>query len=232
MTSKADIDVNARYGYMRNRFGDQRPQANGYRLGSFFNREQQVLLNALRKDDEPILDAACGSGLMLAPLVPQERQIIGLDFNEDACLGAQGNGIFIIRGDAFNIPLATKSVGQIVNCQFLNQQPTDKTKLFIEECARVLQHDGRLIILWRHAQSMVHKSAHSIFTFLDKFSGQPEFPQHTHPIEEIKNFAENANLEVEQEAVTLPFFKRDTIPVDSLWANIIGASLFIILRKK
>lgn len=227
----ADKDIDSRYKFLRDRHGETNPQANGYRVGSFFEREQRVLLSALDRQNGPFLDVACGSGLMLTPLLQEGHDICGLDFNEDACEAAHENGIQILRGDAFNMPLKDESIGQIVNCQFLNQQPPEQTKQFIEECARVLKSGGQLIILWRHANSMIHKTAHTMFTIMDRFTGQPPFPQYEHPLEEIKDFATAAGLQVEKEAVTLPFLKPDMICANGMRAKIIGASLFIVLKK-
>ena len=228
---QADKDTDARYKFLRDKHGESNPQANGYRLGSFFEREQRVLLSSLNRDMGPFLDIACGSGLMLSPLLDEGHDVYGLDYNDDACEAALQNGVKIIRGDAFGLPLPDASIGQIVNCQFLNQQPPEQTRKFIEESARVLKSGGQLIILWRHARSFAHKSAHAVFTFMDKFTGQPPFPQYEHPMEEIKQYAADAGMTVEHEAVTLPFFKPDYIQSDSLAANLVGASLYIVLKK-
>lgn len=228
---QADKDVDARYEFLRNRHGKTNPQANGYRLGSFFEREQRVLLSALDVNSGPFLDVACGSGLMLSPLLEQGHIVYGLDFNADACIAAQENGIRILRGDAFNMALPDGCIGQIVNCQFLNQQPPEQTQKFIEESARVLKYGGQLIILWRHARSFIHLASHAVFTFKDKFTGQPPFPQYEHSFKEIKNFAERVGLSVQKESVTLPFLKPDMISPNALGANIIGASQFIVLKK-
>ncbi|MGB1076931.1 MAG: class I SAM-dependent methyltransferase [Bdellovibrionales bacterium] len=228
----ADKDTDARYEFLRNRHGKTNPQANGYRVSSFFQREQRIILSALDKENGPFLDVACGSGLMLEPLVKEGHTVYGLDFNSDACAGAKSNGINILRGDAFHMPLPDNTIGQIINCQFLNQQTTQQTEKFIQESARVLKKGGRLIILWRHANSMIHKSSHAVFTLLDKFTGQPPFPQYEHPMKEIQSFANEAGLAVLQDAVTLPFLKPDTICSNGLAAKIIGASLFVVLEKR
>ena len=228
---KADKDTDARYEFLRNRHGKKNPQANGYRIGSFFEREQRIISSALEKENGPFVDVACGSGLMLEPLLKDGHTVYGLDYNKDACIGARDNGITILRGDAFQMPFPDNTIGQIINCQFLNQQTADQTQKFIEESARVLKKGGRLIILWRHARSVIHKTSHTVFTFLDKFTGQPPFPQYEHPMQEIKDFAENAGLNVKKEAVTMPFLKPDTICSDGIPAKVIGASLFIVLEK-
>jgi SAM-dependent methyltransferase len=228
---KADKDVDARYAYLRERHGEANPMANGYRLGSFFEREQRVLLSAIDQHNGPFLDIACGSGLMLAPLLAEGKQVYGLDFNAEACIAARQNKIKVMRGDAFNLPLPDGVIGQIVNCQFLNQQPAEQTQKFIHESARVLKQGGQLVILWRHARSLIHKTSHAVFTFKDKFTGQPPFPQYEHPFDEIKKCAIEAGLAVEKEAVTLPFLRPDMVSPSALVSNILGASQFIVLKK-
>lgn len=229
---KADKDVDARYEFLRGRHGEKNSKANGYRLESFFAREQRLLLKAIDRENGPFLDIACGSGLMLEPLKKEGQEVFGIDFNTDACEAALGNGIQITRGDAFTLPFADNTIGQIVNCQFLNQQPPAETQKFIEESARVLKTSGQLIILWRHARSVIHRTAHSVFTFMDKFTGQPPFPQYEHPIEEIEGFAKGAGLETVDKAVTLPLLKPDIVNADGIAANVMGASLYIVLKKK
>ncbi|MCE7887353.1 MAG: class I SAM-dependent methyltransferase [Alphaproteobacteria bacterium PRO2] len=226
-----DKDVDARYKYLRNRHGAVNSAANGYRLDRIFKRDQEALLSAIDPQNGPFLDIACGSGLMLAPLLNKGQDVYGLDFNADACAAAHANGIKIIRGDAFNIPLPDAVIGHIVNCQFLNQQPAAQAEKFIQESARVLKPDGKLVILWRHARSFIHISAHAVFTIMDKFSGQPPFPQYAHSFNEIESFAAKAGLNVEKKAVTLPFFSLQMISPDAPGANIIGASQFIVLKK-
>ena len=228
---QADSEVDARYAFLRTRHGSENPQANGYRLGGFFLREQRVLLSFLDHEEVPVFDVACGSGLMLSPLLQQGRQVYGLDFNHDGCCDAAHNGLRVVRGDAFNMPMADDSVGQIVNCQFLNQQSARQTQKFITEGARVLKTGGKMLILWRHADSLVHILSHTVFTFLDRFTGQPPFPQYRHPMEEIEEYATRSGLVVDYKAVTLPFLKPDLIPYGRFLHRLIGASLFIVLKK-
>lgn len=231
MTAKADKQVDARYGYMRGRFGTRNAQANGYRFQRFFEREQRVVTSELTNTSGPLLDIACGSGLMVGALEGHRSLKLGLDFNADACLAAQQNGMTVMRGDAFNIPLADGTVGCIVNCQFLNQQTPENAKIFVNECARILRPGGRLIILWRHARSFVHQSAHAVLTLLDQFSGQPSFPQFTHPHSEICDYGREAGLIIEKQAVTLPALGPDTVQPGGLTSNVFGASLLLVASK-
>lgn len=228
---EADRDVDARYGWLRDRHGGGAPQANGYLLSSFFEREQRLLLSRLDRHAGPFLDIACGSGLMLAPLAAEGLTVHGLDFNEEACGAARDNGIAVIRGDAFNLPFADASIGQIVNCQFLNQQTTEQARRFIAESARVLRPGGQVLILWRHARSLLHVATHGLFGIFDRVTGKPAFPQFVHPLARVAADARGCGLEVRHRAVTLPAFRPATIGPDNPLAAILGASLFIVLAK-
>ncbi len=232
MTMKADEQVDALYNTMRGTYGAQDAGANGYRFHSFFEREQRLLLDHLDVACEPILDVACGSGLMLLPLQRQGVDVSGLDFNEDACADARANGFPIVQGDAFNLPFPANSFGQIVNCQFLNQQPADKTQRFVEEAARVLRQGGSLLILWRHADSLLHRSAHAVFRMADRVTGnQPGFPQYSNPLADVERYASEAGLSLVESAVTLPVLRQDRVAAHSIAAKLFGASLFARFEK-
>ena len=118
----ADQHTDKMYDALRSQWG-KHARANGYQLNSFFLSEQAIVLSALQEKQFPIVDLACGSGLMVLPIATDQNQIFGLDFNADACSGARTLGLNVVRGDVFHLPFADDSVGQLVNCQFLNQQP-------------------------------------------------------------------------------------------------------------
>ena len=80
-----------------------------------------------------VLDACCGSGLMLLPLLEKNKAIFGIDFNVDACRSAARNGFPILRGDAYSMPLADGCIDEVINCQFFNQQSSDGVAAFVDE---------------------------------------------------------------------------------------------------
>jgi len=227
----ADRDVDSRYASMRSRFGGTNPQANGYRSVAFFRREQRVLMRAIGTRQEPVCDIGCGSGLMLLPLARSGCCVIGLDFNSAACHAAKANGLATVRGDAFRLPFQDGSIGEIVNCQFLNQQTPEHAAAMVSECARVLKRGGRLFILWRHARSAIHLIAHFAFSTIDRVLGRPQFPQFTHSLASVRACGRRAGFVVAREAVTLPGLGPDCISARNPLSLLVGASLFIELRK-
>ena len=109
----ADKDVDARYKVLRDRYGTSRAEANGYRFNSFFEREQRLLLEALDRNMPPFLDVACGSGLMLHPLLAEGYQVVGLDYNADACDGRMGTGLILFAGMRLRCLLTTGQLGRL-----------------------------------------------------------------------------------------------------------------------
>ena len=225
----ADQQTNKMYDALRSQWG-KRARANGYQLNSFFLSEQSIVLSALQENQFPIVDLACGSGLMVLPIATDQNQVFGLDFNADACNGARTLGLSVVRGDVFQLPFADDSVGQLVNCQFLNQQPIAETDAFLSECSRVLNTGGRLVITWRHAQSWLHRLA----TVWLKLRRDPaaEFPQYTHPINDIEQVAASYQLRAVTREVTYPFKRAANMTPKHALANVLGASFFAVFVKQ
>ena len=228
----ADREVDSLYRSLRGRYGADNARANGYRYHGYFLREQAMLFAALEQPASgTVVDIACGSGLMLQPLIGGACRVVGVDFNVDACHDARTSGLAVIRGDAFALPLATASVDQAVNCQFLNQQSRDNAKRFVAEAGRVLRPGGRLVIVWRNGGSLIHKLAHAIFSALERLAGHPTFPVVDHDIAAVEADARAAGLDVAARYATFPPFGWQTTRPASLAARLIGASYVLVLRK-
>jgi SAM-dependent methyltransferase len=230
-TPSADRNVDRLYGSLRGRFGTGSARANGYRYHGYFLREQSLVLAALGPPRGVVLDIACGSGLMLKPLLSEADGVIGVDYNEHACGHAHANGLLVVRGDAFSLPLRSGSVDMAVNCQFLNQQDQAAARRFIEEVGRVLKSGSRLVLVWRNGSSLIHRVAHAVFRLFDRLSGLPTFPCIDHGLEEIRAYALAAGLSVEAEAAAFPplsWWMNDPV---SPSARLFGASYFMVVHK-
>ena len=219
------------YGSMRERFGARSARANGYRYEAYFLREQATLLSLMDRSAAIVVDVACGSGLMLKPLLDPQRTVCGVEFNTDACEAALANGFPVIRGDAYALPLAAASVDEVVNCQFFNQQPPAAVDAFIREVARVLVPGGRLIMVWRNAGAVVHRLAHAILSAADDLRGLPRFPQMAHTFSEVRRYATAAGLETVHEEVTCAPLAWRSRQVHGWLARCIGASCVMVARK-
>ena len=80
----ANNDIDKLYGHIRHRFGLRGAGANGYQFQFFFRREQRQVLSYLRHQPGPIVDVACGSGLMIEPMLAGDTAVMGVDFNPGA----------------------------------------------------------------------------------------------------------------------------------------------------
>lgn len=112
------------------------------------------IANVLRKQAErglKVLEAGCGEGYgadLLADVVrPNGGSVVGFDYDDHTIshVGAKySHSVGPLRGDLQRLPVATDSVGLVVNLQViehLHDQPG-----FLRECARVLGPGGRLIV--------------------------------------------------------------------------------------
>ncbi len=232
-THQADKQTDQLYHNLRSRHGDSDAGANGYRLKSYFLREQELILGEVG-DAERIVDLGCGSGLMVKPLTGDagERLVFGLDFNEIACRDARCNQLAVIRGDIYSLPLADDSVDRIINCQFLNQQPPEKARHFLTEASRVLKPGGRLVMIWRNDRAVIHKVAVLVYRYIDKLTGRPEFPYFDNYIEDLSGFAFGLGLREVRKILTFPLFRWQFSRLDSVPARLFGASCFLVLEKQ
>ena len=227
----ADRDVDKLYAGMRGRHGVHNARANGYLYEGYFRREQQILFTLLNPQAGVLVDVACGSGLMVEPLINKRRLVVGLDFNADACFAAHNNGLNVVRGDAFGLPFTDSSVDEIVTCQFFNQQQPMAVRQFVVESARVLRPGGRVIMVWRNGTAWVHRLALACFSFLDRLRRLPSFPYENHSFERIETYAADVGLVVVSQAVSFPPFGWRSSATNSWLARIIGASNICVLEK-
>jgi len=228
---KADKKVDELYIGLRNKYGTDNPKANGYRLQLYFLREQEMILDTLKDANGTILDIACGSGLMLQPLLRRGQEIIGVDFNETACRAARQNNIKIIRGDAYLMPVDSETIDRAINCQFLNQQPYENITGFIKEVYRVLRPGGKFILVWRNDEALIHRTAEFIYRFIDIFTGIPKFPYFNHTLDTVSGKAAEIGFTVEKKQLTFPLLSWKTEETYGLLAKLIGASCFLVLKK-
>lgn len=231
MKKVADKSVNELYGGIRSKYGDAR--ANGYRLHKYFLREQEIVLSEFKDiNANYILDIGCGSGLMTQPLINKARLLIGLDFNEDACNFAKSNQLNVIRGNAFSMPLATNSIHSACCCQFLNQQSNENMKSLVKESYRILAKGGKIIIIWRNGEALIHRLAHILFKLYDLITNQPTFPVINHSIDDVESFAHSVGFKTAQKQTIFPLIRWRTTKTNSILSRLIGTSNFLVLEHK
>ncbi len=222
----ADREVDQKYGSMRARHGIDHASANGYVGQWFFQRERRFLVPRIKPG--LVLDVACGSALMLQDCPGLE--VVGLDYNQTACEQAKWNKQIICRGNAFNLPFSESTFDAVVNCQFLNQQPDLQRQKFITEVSRVLKPGGHCHIMWRGADTLIHRTVNFGDSFLRKLKSEPIFPQYHHPPSRLLDDAKLAGLKLIEVNMTLPIGPAAIQP-GSLAARLLGASYYVDLQK-
>ena len=228
---RADGKVSALYDDLRNKHGGSSSRANGYLWHGYFLREQKILMQLVNSDARVVMDVGCGSGLMCQPLVNKRKLVLGIDFNQRACSDAKANGLVVLRGDAFSLPMATASVDEIINCQFFNQQSFPAVEKFIEESARALVRGGRLIMIWRNGVAYVHQCAEFVAKIFSRTHRRPLFPYVNHSIEAIEAVGIRNGLMAEYRAVSFPPLGWISESRDGFAAKCLGASNICVLRK-
>jgi ubiquinone/menaquinone biosynthesis C-methylase UbiE len=229
---RADRSVDKLYASMRDRHGAVNSRANGYLYEGYFLNEQQLLFSLLNIRSDVLIDVACGSGLMLLPLVDDQRTIVGIDFNSQAARASFDNRLSVIRGDAFHLPFGDSTVDEVVTCQFFNQQRPTAVQQFILESARILRPGGRLIMVWRNGTSWIHRLALFVFGTLDRLRGVEQFPYENHEFSSIESYAESGELSIVAQMVSFPPTKWSSPMIDSWKARLFGASNICIVEKR
>lgn len=119
----------------------------------FDTEEQRVFERFLDSlPPEPrILDAGCGNGQPILNLLTDrfhDHSPIGLDLSTTqlALAAEQTNDARLIQGDVTRLPLSTSSVDGVVAFHSLIHVPADQHQQAIEECARVVQPEGRVLL--------------------------------------------------------------------------------------
>ncbi|WP_049924566.1 class I SAM-dependent methyltransferase [Halopiger djelfimassiliensis] len=109
-----------------------------------------------------VLDVGCGTGrslVGLAPFVPDDCAVVGLDvFDDRIILGngprlavrngrAAGIDVSPVAGDATRLPVATDSQDVVTACRVLHDLPADDQRAALAELRRVCAPDGAVGIL-------------------------------------------------------------------------------------
>ncbi len=227
----ADNRVDGLYASVRQTYGAENPKANGYRLQQYFLREQALVLAEIPAAAELLVDVGCGSGLFIQPAKSDSRTVFGIDYNEQACRAAHENGLIVLRGNAFALPLADECCDVTINCQFLNQQSAGKARLLLDELYRILKPGGRLIIIWRNDRAWIHRLAVFVLRYYDRLTGRPEFPHFDNYIVDLMKYCRESGFSIVKSQLCFPLLNMKFDSFDGLAARALGASCFLVLDK-
>lgn len=112
----------------------------------FWNHIYRYRFAASFVKNKRVLDIACGEGYGSKALaMAGAASVMGMDVSEEACRHARSKyGLDITLGDAQNMPLPDKSVDVVVSFETIEH--LERQDLFLDECVRVLQPGGMLIV--------------------------------------------------------------------------------------
>ena len=211
-------------------FGNRGPKASGYRSNYSFLRERALVLQAIGDEPGTVVDLACGVGLVTLPLERAGQRVIGVDFNAASCRVARQNGLCVIRGDAFNLPLADGMADVVVNVEFAQQYDLQALKQVLDETVRVLRPFGRLVLVWSNRAALVHRVVSTVFDRLNP--RRALFTLTAHPPSDVRIAGERAGLTLDDLFAIFPPFLLRLPRVDRPLARLIGTSFVAIFRKE
>ncbi len=106
---------------------------------------------ALRRSEETVLDAGCGDGKTLVPLVRDGFRVTGVDVSPTALrhcrekLNKEGLKAELVEADATKLPFRDAQFDVVLSIHFLDHLLASERKQAAGELVRVLKTGGRLV---------------------------------------------------------------------------------------
>lgn len=115
----------------------------------------KIVLSGIKRKGSVILDLGTGNGVLIPSLSEVASWVIGLDNDEDTgnlamvrtmadSFGYKDKSVYLVRGDAHNLPLANGVVDYVLCVSILDH--LGKLEQALDEIRRVLKPDGKLIV--------------------------------------------------------------------------------------
>ncbi|MFH1132812.1 MAG: class I SAM-dependent methyltransferase [Pseudomonadota bacterium] len=99
-----------------------------------------------------LLDAGCGTGLILERLVPQVKRALGVDLSSGMLSLAQGKGLHVFQSSVDALPFPNDFFDTVVSFKVLAHVPSIQKTL--GEMARVTRPGGRLVLEFYNRKSL------------------------------------------------------------------------------
>ncbi len=129
--------------------GYDRGRDRGYH--AFLDRaELSVILPAAR--GKRVLEAGCGTGLLLEHVARQARTAVGVDLSAGMLQKARERGLDVIEGDLHSLPFEDESFDLVYSCKVLAHVPDLPRTL--HELNRVVAPGGRLLLEFYNRRSL------------------------------------------------------------------------------
>jgi SAM-dependent methyltransferase len=219
------------YYKLRSNYNPNDARSNGYRSHGYFKKEQAILLKEMDILSGTLLDIACGSGLMLLPLLKENIDIVGVDYDLNACIAAKNNSLASIQGDVYLLPVKPGTIDYAISCQFLNQQEKNHVLPLLEEIYRVLKDGKRATLIWRNGDALIHRLATYLYGFISFLCNSQTFPYFNHPMFEVESHAKNIGFKICNKEVIFPTLSWRSKNTNGLASKIIGASFMLTIEK-
>lgn len=217
---------------LASRHGIASPKASAYRSGRLFLRQRAIVLARLQPITGRILDLACGVGATSLPLIEEGLPVFGVDFNAAACIGAQQAGIKVCRSGATVLPLAEHSFGVVLVSELLQYLSDADIEAMVAECARVIAPRGRIFIIWRNGDSLVHLIARPLYRFVDGvLRGRKGVHLRTPSPGAVADAARRSGLGVDSVETFSAITGQTFRDVTSLLSRCLGTTFLVVLSK-
>lgn len=112
----------------------------------YWDFRDSIAFSYILPEDRYVLDLGCGEGIALEKLKKRfpEKVIFGIDLERENVEICRANNLYVIRSDAYNLPLTDNSVDICICIDMLEhlKDPLDA----IGEIKRILKRDGRLVM--------------------------------------------------------------------------------------
>jgi ubiquinone/menaquinone biosynthesis C-methylase UbiE len=128
-----------------------------------------------------VLDIGCGTGAQLAYYQAGGSQVFGIDLSKPMLQVAKsnlGNQAALTVGDALRIPFPDRTFDLVISSLFIHQLHPGLRAAMLEEVVRVLQPEGKILLIDFHVQDKRSFTGKLIFIFISMiefFAGWEHF---------------------------------------------------------
>src|SRR5262249_51446158 len=99
-----------------------------------------------------VLEAGCGTGLILRALAPRARRAVGVDLSAGMLAHASRRGLRVVQGSVTDLPFADESFDVVCSFKVLaHVQPIDRA---LAELSRVTRPGGHLLLEFYNPYSL------------------------------------------------------------------------------